>query len=131
MKKHLLISVAVLELGAFQTLGVYLFLRDRPGVTESTCNRIKVGMTEAEVETILGVPKATDQEMFESGFPNWKTIAVLLSNAHPFEPTVLTWIGADGYAFVLFDDNGKVIGANWQSTNQSFLDHILRWFHLR
>jgi hypothetical protein len=119
MKKRLLIIVAILGAGAFLAIGVFLLLQDRPAVTEANCNRIKPGMTEAEVEAIFGEPKAPDGE------PLWLDWYGLNGRTPP------TWIGSDGMAVVRFDLNGKVIRADWiESPRASLWDRIRLWIGL-
>ena len=58
MKKRYLTLATLLAAGICLTFGVIAILPPRPGVTKANLNRIKVGMTKAEVETLLG--KSTD-----------------------------------------------------------------------
>jgi hypothetical protein len=146
MKKRLLIPVVIL---AALALGAFLLLRDRPGVTSANCERIRDGMTEAEVEAIFGEPEATSQQTLEfkdhiivQGFTGPSGDANLVVRHIHLTPgvtvTVLpvanehTWIGVDCAAYVLFDDSGKVTNARWVTwRDETFLDRILGWLHLR
>jgi hypothetical protein len=55
-KKRWMVLVGLLAVGVCVTLTVLALLPPRPGVTQANFDRIEVGMTLEEVETILGGP---------------------------------------------------------------------------
>jgi hypothetical protein len=89
---------------AFGALAVGLVCLPYGGrVTRANCERIKEGMTEAEVRTILGKP--WDDSLLDPEKPIWR---MQWQGAWKYGRP---WIGDDFGMFVLFDDQEKVVHA--------------------
>jgi hypothetical protein len=105
MTKKRMALLAVLPLTIAVILGLLAMMPPRPGVTKANFDRIRVGMTLAEVEAILG----------QSDLGEWGRL----------------WLASDGsYALIEFWDDG-VISKRWFDSNETILDKIRRWLHLR
>jgi outer membrane protein assembly factor BamE (lipoprotein component of BamABCDE complex) len=87
---------------AFAPLAVGLLLPHGGRVTCENCERIKEGMTEAEVRAILGKP--WDDSLFD---PERPSMVVELQG--PIWKYSRQWVGDDCEIFVTFDDNGRVM----------------------
>jgi hypothetical protein len=108
-KKRLLL-IASLPLVIVVVLGVLAMLPPRPGVTKANFDRIQEGMTMMEVEEIFGRE----------------------GNQASRGRTVF-W-GADdgsGAAIGFGMSHDCVVGKHWHDSNETFLDKIRRWLHLR
>jgi hypothetical protein len=70
-------------------------------VTRENCERIKEGMTEAEVRAIVGKP--WEDSLLD---PELTTFMVDLSGPAWYSQL---WIGDDCEMFVMFDENGRVM----------------------
>ena len=107
MTKYRLLLIASLPLLIAVALGVLATL-PRSHVTKANFDRIQEGMTKAEVEQIFG----------EKG--KWDA-----------ETDRLVWQADDGtWACVWFID-GCVTQTNWLNPNETLLEKIRRWLHLR
>jgi hypothetical protein len=111
-KRKRLLLIAALLAAVAVTLGVLVMLpamlRLQPGVTKANFDRIKIGMTQAEVEEIFG----------QKGVPLWS-------------PRALLWASDDGSEVeVDFGVVGCVQTKIWVSSNEPILDKIRRWLHL-
>lgn len=82
-----------------------------PGVTKANCNMIHPGMTEAEVEVILGQPGK------EAG---WDT----KSNER-----TMAWSG-EILVFVQFDDQGRVVDEPLVTSDPTYITKVLYWLGL-
>lgn len=114
MTKRRLLLIASLPLTVVVTLGVLAMLPsdDRPGVTKANYDRIKRGMTKAEVEEVFG--ETSD-------------LGMRLNSAITYE-----WRHTDGScAEVTFSLGGLAARKQWHDSNESFLDRIRRWLHLQ
>jgi hypothetical protein len=93
MRKHLLLCLVAV---AFLAVGIYGILRLaqllRPGITQENFDRIQEGMTEQEVERILGGP---------SGYHADRPVVVMNSGTMFFRPSHL-WIGDSGIVTICF-----------------------------
>jgi hypothetical protein len=101
MRKRLLLSVGLL---AALLLGGYLLLwltAPRVVVTQETLAKMHVGMTEAEVEELLGGPPGD----YTRDQPALEPPRVL--NEEP-RMTMARWAGWDGRIVVFFDHRGRV-----------------------
>jgi hypothetical protein len=116
MNKRRVIIVASIAAGAFVALGTFLLLREQPGVTYNNRLRLAKGMTEAEVNAILGEPESGVDALHDSSGPL----------------TVKSWRSGDGMVIVHFDQNGKVYRSRWVGmTPDSIWIRTLRWLHLK
>ncbi len=112
-RKHLLLlgppSVAV----AVMLSALALLWSPHPGVTKANFDRIEEGMTNAEVEQLLG----------GTGLP-------FHGFAHHEPPRTFVWEGDDGsVVFVEFTDN-SVMSKKWEPSTESITDRLRRWLHL-
>ena len=88
-RKRLLLYAAFLTACICLPLGVAAMLPAKLGVSQANLGRVEIGMTLAEVETILG--KHGEVAKF-----------------HGFE-----WVGDDGDAWVFFDEDSRVTEKRW------------------
>src|SRR5262249_45552340 len=134
--KWLAIVLAVSLLG----FGTALFLRPRDRITPESWKQIRVGMTEKEVETILGSRGMNDEEYHDR-------MSVLRKNGQSpihddmsldegdlFPATYSkTWMGRRGYLEIYFDRASHVTGKLFQGfhlQNASFIDRLRDWLGL-
>ena len=107
MTRKRIILIAALPLAVIVTLCVLATLH-RSHVTKANFDRIQEGMTKAEVEQIFGEKGEWDAEIDR-----------------------LVWQADDGtWASVWFID-GCVTQTNWLNPNETLLEKIRRWLHLR
>ena len=112
MTKKRLLLVAAVPLTIAVTLGVLAMLRPSPGVTKANFDRIEKGMTRAEVEQIFGRESI-----------RWDGLAEKGEGFH--------WMARDGSsALVMFVDE-CVTEKQWSDSNETILDKLRRWLHLR
>jgi len=104
--KTRLLLIASLPVTIALTFGVLSILPPRPGVTRTNFDRIENGMTRAEAEEIFG-EKAT----------GWG------------EPRL--WIANDVSMASIDITDDCVKGKEWHQFNETILDKIRRWLHLR
>jgi hypothetical protein len=117
MTKKRLLLIASLPLIAAVALGVLAMLPPSTGVTKANFDRIQGGMTLAEVKEIFG--RKADESMRYVAYGKVK------------QETERIWAADDGSAaFVEFRDD-CVTGKEWAGFNETFLDKIRRWLHLR
>ncbi len=110
MTKKRLLLIASLPLVIVVTLGVLAMLPPRPGVTKANFDRIEKGMTRAEVEQI-----------FDGKGEMARLHAIVEGN----------W-GADDGSFAIIEFlEGCVVRKSWHDSDETILDKIRRWLHLR
>ena len=112
-RRRYLISGAVLATCVAIALAVFVMLPIRPGVAKipvhHAAERLKIGMTLAEVESIFG-KQAT----------SWR------DESHAL------WVDEEGYAGILFIDNrvSDHYGRSYRQTcNPTFFQRIGNWLH--
>jgi hypothetical protein len=111
MKKKYLHLLAVIAVIAAYMVVVVVVLPTRSGVTKANFNRIKMGMTYAEVVEIIG-----ERPRFDPFASNL---------ASDFEPR-LWWASNGSYARFRFT-NDRVAHCTWQDSNETFWDKLRRW----
>lgn len=91
--------------------------------------QVEFGMTEREVEEVLGVPPGSHLEL-----PEGQTVVYVHAEAASRGRTGLakgySWVGNDGNLGVSFDDDGKVAGVSFtplRRMNSTPVDELLRW----
>jgi hypothetical protein len=90
--------VALLLTGLAGVLSLLVSSRDKPGVTLANFEKLKAGMTRAEVEELLGGPPG------EYGDPRWRTA----SEIDPSDESPDVW-SRDGWVIVIyFGDDGRL-----------------------
>jgi hypothetical protein len=91
---------------------VLALLPPHTGVTKEKFDRIEIGMTVAEVETILG----------GTGLP--------FHGSDRMHLETFVWPDDDGsLAFIDVSDN-LVTNKKWQPSNETILDKLRRWLHI-
>jgi hypothetical protein len=116
-KKKRFFLIAILPLTIALTLGVLAMLPPRPGVTKANFDRIQDGMTMAEVEEIFGA-----YPEFRVGHAgNHKTWR------NPNGSLAHIWFDTD-----LFGENKVWVSEKeWHDSDETILDKLRRWLHLR
>jgi hypothetical protein len=100
--------------------------RDRP--TSDPYEAIRVGMTESEVEALLGGP-AGDRSTGRADF----CIAMTREEHEAFHAALVTkeWVNDDALIWIGFDQNGRV-NRKFATANRggppSWFDRVRRWF---
>ena len=122
-RRRFFLSATVLAAVLVGGLAVLLFLPRSP-ISQRSCDRIQIGMSEAEVETILGGPEGNyhDRQV---------DINIPLSPV----PGLLrkVWIGNDGAALVYFDKANRVGHVHFApalNRDESFLGSLRRLLRL-
>jgi hypothetical protein len=128
MTKKRMALIAVLPLTVAVIFGVVAILEPdaRLGDTKANFDRVKKGMTVADVSAILGLPHGCAQEInrareHRAGEKDWEGRA---SAVYP---------GDDGFGVVEFSfDMTKeaVISKKWIRSEETMLEKIRRWLHL-
>jgi hypothetical protein len=112
---------AVVACGLLAT-GTYWLTCPRLSINEETCAKIRLGMTRAEVEALIGGPP---------GYYGYKPEIALDPEQGPMQ----FWSGPDQFTiFVRFDDNRKVVSTGSLApfgcgiaVEPSFLDRLRNW----
>jgi hypothetical protein len=110
MTKKRLLLIASLPLAVALVIGVLAMLPPRPGVTKANFDRIETGMTESEVEQILG-GKAKCRVGGE-------TVEAI-------------WEADDASSTLVEFEADRVFRKQWFGSHEAFLAKICRWLHLR
>jgi hypothetical protein len=110
--KWMAVVLAVLVMG----LGAALFLLPRDRITRESWERIRLGMTEKEVEAILGEPGKNMKDFFEGIIIEGKIPYKVKGN--PFQEGESSvygkiWLGRRGIMAIDFD-------LDWQVTRKTF-----------
>jgi hypothetical protein len=120
MSKKRLLLFASLPLTVAVTLGVLAMSPPRPGVTKTNFDRIQEGMTKAQVQEMLG----QDGE-FTGGFTVVDRQEAQIAKAE------FAWRADDGSVVFIMFVEGCVAAKYWSDSNETILDKIRRWLHLR
>jgi hypothetical protein len=127
MTKRRLIALVALA-SALLVLGGYVVVRDfttldeAPGVTEANYNRIKEGMTLANVQGLLG---SEGEEFVAIANTVGKTALLDDSDKRVFE-----WIGEGRCIVIVTFLDGEVSEKEWHASNRSALEKLRRWLGL-
>jgi hypothetical protein len=91
-----------------------------PGVTEANVKRLRPGMTQAEVEALLGEAPTSGGVLVEDGD------LIIDQRRHP---RIWIWQGKAGSAFVTVDVTGRVQIAWWERRDRQSgpLDRFRSW----
>lgn len=112
-KRRYLLSAAVLAACVCLALGVLAMLPPRPGVTKANFDRVEVGMTIDEANSVFGGKWNGDVSS-----SNGRRIAYI-------------WIGPDGSeAFINVSGEIVTAGKDWHPATETFSDKLRRWLHL-
>jgi hypothetical protein len=96
---------------------------DPPGVTLARFNRIEEGMTQNDVELLLGVPPGD----FSPGGVNWE---ILHNGLRGINHTSRLWCDEECAIRIDFDEHGRVARKSWVDRRGSVLDRVRRWVGL-
>jgi transcriptional regulator with XRE-family HTH domain len=128
-KRKLMLAIAGLAVAVVAVpLGLHVWSqRHAPGrfIDQEHCARIKKGMTQEEVEAILGVPPGvyTKKQLF---FFDMRSFSMLGAGER-----VATWTGDQGLVDVVFDEHGAVEFSQFEQGTElrgpSYLEQILTW----
>jgi hypothetical protein len=128
--KWLAIVLAVSLLG----FGTALLLWPRDRINEDSWKQIQIGMTEEEVEDILGRPGVSwEANLFPFHFELAESNDTLYIRRWPFErwESDKFWTSQRACIQVRFDPRGNISGkAFWRSAEPSFLDRLRDWLGL-
>jgi hypothetical protein len=97
--------------------------RPKSSIGRENCEKIQPGMTEAEVEEILGLPDGNHT----SGRVKIVPPPILVMG--PLPPPWKDWIGDEGTIRVFFDEAGKVLATHFLEPlrlEESLLDTLCR-----
>jgi hypothetical protein len=104
MRRRKLLT-AVVGLAVLVAVGAFVLWPRQDRVTRENYDQIKVGMTRAEVDAILGPPgDYTTVEPFGTGYGQQSEGTQLII------PPTVDWVGDEGYLQVGFDDEDRVVG---------------------
>jgi len=106
-RRRILIGLGLFMVTVAAALTVFVLTRPRPVIDEATKNRIQRGMTEAEVDAIIGAPEG----IYTPGnfITGQKAFDVLITM--PGTAKRKKWVGEQGLILVFFDNQGKTIAA--------------------
>lgn len=111
MTKKRLLLITSLPLTIALTIGVLAMLPPSRGITKANFDHIEDGMTMGQVEAIFG-----GQE-------------VALGNSGPSDGFV--WHADDKSGALVLFAHGCVVHKYWRDSNETTIERLLRWFHLR
>jgi hypothetical protein len=109
LKRWPVLLALLVVLGGLAVAVVFLL---GPRVTPENCQRIKEGMTEAEVRAILGKPfddSLLDPEPSGCEFQWWVPLQEDGSSELTGPACNYFWVGGNLVLFVVFDHNGRVV----------------------
>lgn len=114
-KRRWLAIAGVLGILACMTLLVLVLKPAGPGVTKTNFDRIKAGMSRAEVEELFGRP--ADARYLHGGLKIRHTVEV--------------WHGVEGEATIISDEaRGLVAKEEWSPRDANILQRVLRLLRL-
>jgi hypothetical protein len=102
----------------------YLLLRPGSPISQAGCDRIEHGISEADVQKILGGPEGN----YHDG-----QVDINVPSAPGPGLRIKVWIGNDGAALVYFDKTDKVRHVHFApalNRNESFFAKVRRWLRL-
>jgi len=112
-------------------LGLALLFWPRDRITVDSWKQIRFGMTEKEVENVLGGPGSRHGNMWNYmdalGIEPGKWFAE--PNPHILDESNLTWIGRNGFMQIRYDERRHVIGKYFREflSTRSFIDRLRDW----
>ena len=129
-RRIFLIGMTIATVAAI--LAFFWLIRSRTAITPENAARIREGMTEAEVEAILGGPPRDDVDgVVLVGEPPAKAMGGKPDRERPFGDM---WLSERACILILYDDNGLVKAIDWWPTRrveENILDKFYRWFYLQ
>lgn len=107
-RRRILIGLGVFMVLALAVLAVFMLTRAQPTIDPATASRIARGMTEAEVDAVIGAPEGSygrGSFLGRQEFDIFKTIGGSTKRKR--------WSGEDGMILVWFDSQGRVMLAEY------------------
>src|SRR5262245_44794271 len=118
VKNRLVLLGVGLLVAGITCLEMISLLKTSPWITRESCDKIRPGMSEREVEAILGGPAWS------------RTTGTRLGVLAPGQEACW-WRDSHGNARVVFDETGHALDVSyWANTRPSFLDQARSWFGL-
>jgi hypothetical protein len=125
--------IAVLLIVLLAGMAAALFLWPRDQITLESWKKIRIGMTENQVEEILGGPGLNVENFWRDWWKKQQEFSLV--GFSPHEGAVVTepatyWVGRSGLIGIKFDEDGHVTGkifSTVESTQQSFRDRLRDW----
>jgi hypothetical protein len=115
MRKRLILATVAVAVIACIVLAALATLPPRSGVTKANFDRIKAGMSRAEVEELFGRPADTSY----------------LHGGLKIRHTVEVWHGVEGEATIICDEaRGLVADEQWSARDESILQRVRRLLRL-
>jgi hypothetical protein len=125
-KRKLMLAVGVLAIVVVVVpLGLRVWPRRHgpPFIDRAHCDRIEKGMTQEEVEAILGGPPGK--------YTNKNIVLLDLRSWRPAGERLETWTGDEGVAEVTFDEQGAVVSSafekGWEYRGPTVIERIRTW----
>ena len=112
-KQWWIIGLATLAIAGGLAVAILTLQPLGPGVTEANQDRIEHGMSEADVEAILGKPADTWQIMVSAGVIADKQ-----------------WRAGNGAYVEITFINGAVVRSQWYESTETITDKLRRWLSL-
>jgi len=114
MKKRHVIAAALLALCIGVALGTFALLPPRPGVTKANFDRIEIGMTEAQLEALLGRKSAQSIDVE-------KIMRALYRDS---KERHFIWTGVYGTAVIRIDEDERVVAPQWQDRGPTLFQRL-------
>ncbi|MBL8799816.1 MAG: hypothetical protein JNM56_38395 [Planctomycetia bacterium] len=114
-RRRILIGFGLFMVSFAAALTVFILAHPKPVIDEATKNRIRPGMTEVEVDDIIGAPEGLyTPGNFITGRKSYDVIFHF-----PGAAKRKRWVGEQGIILVYFDSHGKALEsffyrAKWQ-----------------
>jgi hypothetical protein len=123
MRKRIVLPSLLLIVLTIAGTAVWLWCWDPPGVTLARFNRIEEGMTQHDVELLIGRPPSD----ISPGGVNW---GMLHNGLRGINHTNRLWCDDECAIRVDFDEEGRVANKRWVDGRGSVLERVRRWVGL-
>ena len=124
-RRRLLVVGALALLGLAGVLLAWLTPRPGAGITQENSERIREGMTEQEVEAVLGCPagnyRGPESVLQERGIPLWVSVDGDCEDG----PQLKLWVGPRFAVHVLVDCRGRVVQSSGHEVEPLSLWEVL------
>ena len=128
MKKRLLLKLGLAALLGVAGFAVYIWWTLPPhGINRTSVWRIRNGMSEKDVEAIIGMQYGDYRTMTKE--ERWFNRRTIIWSGVGYETRSASWYGDEGRITVLFTD-GKVDGKRFGPRTPSFIDTLAEWLHI-
>ena len=135
MRKHkrlLLCAGLLVALAGAGLVGALWWTVPNHGVGWRGYERIEIGMTEREVEAIVGKPPGWYEQLPEGEHQSYVHDASAEKGVHD-SPRGYSWVSTEGHLGVSLDAAGTVVGVSFTPTRRAsrpLLDRVRRWLGL-